>query len=115
MARHYKGRRGPDGCHVTVDGEPLHPHDDFRSPSSGEFEWGYEGEGPSRLALAILADHLGDPVKALSFQAQFRRDVIARIRADEWTLDSAEIDRALEQVADVPMTLSELMAKLRGG
>jgi len=115
MTRHYKGWRGPDGCQVTVNGEPLDPRADLRDPSSGEFEWGYEGEGPSRLALAILADHFGDLAKALSFQAQFRRDVIARLSADEWTLDSAGIDHALEQIADVPMTLPELLAKLRGG
>ena len=50
---------------VTVDGNPLNPRLDLRAMSKAGFEWTYEGAGPAQLALALLADHLGDDAAAL--------------------------------------------------
>ncbi len=110
----YQGNREPDGIRVTVDGQPLDPRFDLRTLSSSGFEWGYDGGGPGQLALAILADHFGDDAKALSQYKNLRSGLIAAIREDAWRLDSATIDRALCGVIEVPMTLTELLDKVRG-
>jgi hypothetical protein len=45
---------------------------------NAEFEWGYEGAGPRRLAQAILNDFLGVNVD-LRVASAFLRDVVARL------------------------------------
>lgn len=99
---------------VTVNGQPLDPRFDLAGLSATDFEWGYNGGGPSRLALAILADHYGDDAKALNGYKGFCASVIAMIRDDEWMLESGQIDNALNGVVEVPMTLKELLDKVRG-
>jgi len=110
----YSGRRTADGCEVTVDGKPLDPQLSLRTLSTTGFEWGYEGGGPSQLALAVLADHFGDGAKALSQYKEFRLSVIGMIRDDEWTLTSNDIERVLGAVTQVPLTLEQLLDKVRG-
>ena len=56
----YRGMRTIDGLKVMVDGEPLDEHYDVKQFTSWGFEWTYMGAEPQQLALAILADHLGD-------------------------------------------------------
>ena len=56
----YRGDRTIDGIAVTVDGKPLPQRTDIAKLSSDGFEWSYEGQAPAQLALALLADHLGD-------------------------------------------------------
>lgn len=90
----YEGGRSLDGAVVTVDGRPLDPRFDLRKFSPAGFEWTYEGDGPRQLALAILADHLGDDTKALALTEQFMRDVVA-VLDNAWSLTSDEIDAAL--------------------
>jgi hypothetical protein len=91
--RTYEGGRGLAGAVVTVDGAPLPPRHDIRR-FSREFEWTYEGDGPRQLALALLADHLGDDAKALALTEGFMRSVVAELD-NAWALTSAEIDAAL--------------------
>jgi hypothetical protein len=54
-----------------------------------EFEWGYEGAGPRRLAQAILNDFLGLNVDLLVSNA-FLRDVVARLPT-EFELSGDEV------------------------
>lgn len=89
----YEGGRGLSGAVVTVDGAPLAHRDDIRR-FSREFEWTYEGDGPRQLALALLADHLGDAARALALVEPFMREVVANLD-NAWALTSAEIDAAL--------------------
>ena len=110
----YRGRRLAEGCAVTVDGDPLDPRADLEGPSGTAFEWGYAGAGPGRLALAILAEHFRNDGRALVDWRRFQGAVISMLPDDEWTLDSAAIDQALEGVIDVPLTLAELLNKVRG-
>lgn len=78
---------------VERDGLPLDPRHDLTSHSPDGFSWGYEGSGPSQLALAILADHLG-PELAMKHYQQFKRDIIAGIPGGkDWLFDSALIDQ----------------------
>jgi hypothetical protein len=90
----YEGGRSLDGSTVTVDGEPLPPRDDLRHLSKTGFEWAFEGPGPAQLALALLADHLGDGEEALRLHRTFMREVVAHLD-NAWRLTSAEIDAAL--------------------
>lgn len=93
----YEGTRNLSGAVVTVDGAPLPPRFDLKKCSSTGFEWTYEGSGPAQLALAILADHLGDDPRALRLHERFMREVVASL-ANSWRLTSAEIDAALSQL-----------------
>ena len=86
----YEGGRSLDGAVVTVDGKPLDPRFDLKRYSPAGFEWTYEGDGPRQLALALLADHLGDSGKALALTERFMRDVVAELD-NAWRLTSDEI------------------------
>ena len=61
------------------------------------FEWTYDGPGPRQLALALLADHLGDDARALALTEAFVRHVVAYLD-NEWTLTSMDIDEALAEM-----------------
>jgi hypothetical protein len=108
----YSGKRTAAGAVVLVDGRPLDPRADLRDFRAG-FEWGYEGSGPSQLALAILADHAG-PQAALGGWKAFMQTAIAELEGDEWRLTSDEIALRQESVAIVPMDLATLLRKVRG-
>ena len=90
----YEGGRSLDGAVVTVDGRPLNPRFDLKRYSPAGFEWTYEGDGPRQLALAMLADHLGDDAKAIALSDRFMRDVVS-VLDNAWRMTGAEIDAAL--------------------
>ncbi len=90
----YEGGRSLDGAVVTVDGKPLDPRFDIKKFSAAGYEWTYEGDGPNQLALAILADHLGDPRRALELTDRFMRAVVADLD-NAWRLTSDEVEAAL--------------------
>jgi hypothetical protein len=91
----YVGGRSLAGAEVTIDGKPLAPRYDLKRLSPTGFEWTYEGNGPAQLALALLADHLGDDARALALYEPFMRAVVADLD-NSWELTSAEIDAALK-------------------
>jgi hypothetical protein len=93
----YEGGRSLAGAVVTVDGKPLPPRLDLKKLSRAGFEWTYEGAGPAQLALAMLADHLGDDQMALQHHDAFMREVIANLD-NAWRLTSADIDDALQRM-----------------
>ena len=90
----YRGGRSLDGALVTVDGKSLAPRYDLQRLSATGFEWTYEGAAPAQLALALLADHLGDDAQALALYEPFMRAVVAELD-NSWELSSADIDAAL--------------------
>ena len=94
----YVGGRSLAGAEVTVDGRPLDPRFDLKRLSPTGFEWTYEGNGPAQLALALLADHLGDDGKALQWYQPFMRAVVADLD-NSWELTSSEIDAALASIS----------------
>ncbi len=109
----FSGTREGERVRVTVDGQPLDPRVDLRDFKASGFEWGYEGSGPSQLALAILAEHSG-PQAALGNYRQFVQAIIAEIEADTWQLTSTEIDQRIDQTTIVPMDLKTLIRKVKG-
>ena len=90
----YRGSRTIDGIEVLADETPLDPRYDLKRFTRGGFEWTYEGQEPRQLALALLADHLGDDQRALALCDGFMRTVVANLEND-WTLTGEEIDRAI--------------------
>ena len=93
--KHYVGDRTIDGVKVTVDGAPLNPRTDVMEYSKNGFEWSYEGPEPRQLALALLADHLGDAAAARTAVDPFMRAVVANF-GSEWEMTSSDIDLALK-------------------
>ena len=87
---------------VTVNGQRLFDYSDPDRSDNG-FEWGYEGTGPSVLALSILCDHFG-VIPTKDHRAQqgadlprrlaldFKQEVIATLPRDSgFTLTSDQI------------------------
>lgn len=93
----FTGSRTIDGVKAWVDGKPLDPRYDIKRFTTSGFEWTYEGPEPSQLALAILAEHLGDGPKALQSTDAFMREVVANLDND-WQLTGDDIDRALAKI-----------------
>ena len=90
----YSGDRTIDGVKVTVDGKPLDPCLDVMEFTKNGFEWSYEGPEPRQLALALLADHLGDKAAAMAAVESFMRAIVANFD-NEWEMTSDDIDVAL--------------------
>ena len=93
----YVGKRVKWGCMVEVDGKPLPARLDLMNHSPTGFEWGYGGSGPAQLALAILADYLGDDQKALDLYQDFKQAAVANLPHKKWILTGEEITRALDE------------------
>lgn len=96
----YHGIRTPQGCEVWVseDNKPRRPLPlrlDLRDHSPTGFEWGYGGSGPAQLALALLADALGDDEAALREYQTFKAEVIA-VLPRQWTMTDADIRQFIE-------------------
>lgn len=81
--------RGRPEVTVIADGKER-PLKSFERHSPDGFEWGYGGSGPSELALALLADHLGYEPPATLYH-QYKAQVISRLRHDGWSLGSSDI------------------------
>ncbi len=94
----YEGDRTIDGIVVTADGEPLDQRTELRQFSENGFEWTYEGPASRQLALAILADHLGDDARAIELSEVFMRGVVAYFD-NTWEMTSADVDAAIEAIA----------------
>jgi hypothetical protein len=96
--KRYVGARTIDGIQVTVDGEPLAERTDIAALTNTGFEWTYEGASPAQLALAMLADHLGDDAKALELHKAFMRAVVANF-GNDWEMTGDDIDSALAAIS----------------
>jgi hypothetical protein len=99
----YEGIRTEDGIvEVTVDGRPLDPRFDLRRHSPTGFEFGYGGSGPSQLALAILADALGDDEQAQQHYQRFKREKISRLEESPWVITQEEVRRWIDRLLKAP-------------
>jgi Family of unknown function (DUF6166) len=93
----YQGKRTIDGLVVTVDGRPLAEHYEVKRFTKFGFEWTYEGDSPQQLALAILADYLGDNARAIRLSEPFMKQIVANLDND-WRLTGAEVDAAVRNI-----------------
>ena len=92
----YRGRRDPtapvgDEVEVTVNGEPLDCRYDLLSASPAGFQFGHGGSGPAQLAIAMLADALGDEFACEHYQ-QFKREVVSKLPEQGWTLTKQDLN-----------------------
>jgi hypothetical protein len=110
----YRGRRDGNICLVTVNDFPLDSRPDILSLPLADFEWGYKGAGPARLAFAILAHYFQDDRRALGGYRSFCDSVIAELLEDEWLIATDAINGYLQKTVDVSMTLDELLSRARG-
>jgi hypothetical protein len=108
----YTGRRDENGnciVHVLEDGKParkLRKRLDLVNHSPTGFEWGYGGSGPAQLALAILADCLGDDELADRLHQDFKFAVIAGIpRASDWRLDEGTVRQRAYELMETSASL----------
>jgi hypothetical protein len=103
----YRGLRTQSGYSVTVEtvdrvgqhrDRPLAlRHDLLRDAPA--FEWGHGGPGSAQLALAILADCLGDDETANSCHQSFKWRVISGLDPSSgWTLTSDEVRAAVQEI-----------------
>jgi hypothetical protein len=97
----YEGTRQGHTVVVTVDGRPLNLRLDLWNHSPTGFEWGYGGSGPAQLALALLADCLGDDEQAVRFHQQFKFQVVASLEGHGWMMTSRDIRARVNRLAHV--------------
>lgn len=101
MKTYYGSRLGDDFALVTIHTRhttfPLGMRLDLANHSPGGFEWGYAGSGPAQLALAILADCLGDDGMALRLYQRFKDDVIGRLPRDDFRLSEEQVKEWVEK------------------
>ena len=64
---------------------------DLTSHSPSGLAWGYPGSGPAQLAAALLADLTGDGEYAVRRHQELKRDVIARILGNQWTIHGEDL------------------------
>lgn len=83
---------------VSVDRRLLPARQDLVNHSPDGFEWGYEGSGPSQLALAILCDFIQNDSVALQLYQDFKRDVIAKLeQGKDWVISGAEVQKWIQE------------------
>lgn len=91
----YSGRREPGSVEVTVwegtNVKKLPLCLKIRNHSPTGFEWGYGGSGPAQLALAILNDCLRDTDLALELYQDFKWQVVAAFKKEQWEISEGEI------------------------
>ena len=93
----YCGARWRDGCHVVVgnagvaDYKPLAKRMDLRNHAE-RFDWGNYEPGCYQLALAILAEAIGDDL-ALEHYEKFHRDIISTLPREAFGMDEDMIWR----------------------
>jgi hypothetical protein len=76
----------------------LDPRLDLANHSPDGVAWGYLGSGPAQLALALLADLLGDD-QALAHYQRFKEAVLARWPQDqEWSASETVLRSLFDQV-----------------
>lgn len=100
----FRGHHDPtapvgEEYNVTVNGEPLAKRYDLLSASPSGFSWSFSGSGPAQLAIAILA-HAYDDEFAKSRYQKFKRQVVAELPEDEWTLTKDDLDQWREEVTE---------------
>jgi hypothetical protein len=70
-----------------------------RNGHPGSFEWGSGRVGAAtRLALAILSDHLAGGVRDLGLCRRFEEMLIATLPMNFWVLSEREVAAAIERV-----------------
>lgn len=109
MDKAYVGVRhdGLAAVTVEVDGKTstLAARLDLRSHSPTGFDWGYGGSGPAQLALAILADALGNDEVAEEIHQTFKSRVVAGLPAEGWRLTLEQVQSEVRKIRERVFTI----------
>jgi hypothetical protein len=98
----YTGSRDASGTRQVTKqandrtARPLAPRLDLWNHSPTGFECGYNGSGPAQLALALLADVVGDE-DAVSLHQPFKFAVVGRWPREGFTITAEAIETWAEQ------------------
>jgi hypothetical protein len=76
---------------------PLDPRLDLRRHSPSGFEVAYEGSGPAQLALAMLADVMGDEFAEAHYQA-YKRAVIAALPWEGFRITAKAVEEWAREI-----------------
>ena len=95
---------GEDDCNATLlpivwtpSGESLSIEPSLAfNLLSPFFDWGYDGDSPLQLALAILYDHTKNKRRSLEYYEDFKDYYVARWNNTGWGITPAELDSWLE-------------------
>lgn len=84
---------------ITCDGHPFnwYPSLEWRAESLIPLDWGYYGDPPRQLALALLLDVGIPPYQALNWYKRFAREVVAHFD-EEWELTSLQIHEWMARI-----------------
>jgi len=94
------GTAGPALVTVHQQGlpsRPLDPRFDLRRHSDA-LNWGYGGSGPAQLALALAADVLGDDDAAQDVHQRLKRQLIASLPKDGWSISETQLRLAITDI-----------------
>jgi hypothetical protein len=117
---YYAGHNTAQGTLVTVtrsgQTKPLDTGYDLWSNSLTDFSWGYNGNGPAQLALAILTDYFGakpgGSALAEALHEPFKFTVIALL-PDRWEMNFEEVGIALcRTLTEEPDRLDRVLSHL---
>ncbi len=90
MNRVYQGVRKDGRTIVTVEKDGAISILSHVKHRADDFEWGFQGSGPSNLARSILTDSVGPELASRHYQ-EFEFDIIAGFHKDEWSLSKRQI------------------------
>lgn len=101
----YSGERTIDGLVVMYKWAPLTKLLALDETSNDDFEWGYEGDSPARLAHALLLHRTGDPAVADAFSIRLMVQFVAKLD-NEWEVREGQLDRLIEEIQQSTPALS---------
>lgn len=98
--RGYRDRQGVAKVKKRSDGKwrALRLRLDLANHSPTGFEWGYAGSGPAQLALALLADAVGDDHRAVEWHQPFKFAVVGKLPRDGFTLTDRQVLDAIAEL-----------------
>ena len=92
----WQGSRDRQGiARIHIHSTPTENPKLFNPPA--DYEWGYAGAGPSRLANHILLHHTRDKDLTLQLQYDFTQEIISKLPYSSWTVTSRHIQRWLNK------------------
>jgi len=101
----YTGTRSADGLAYVEVEEPnkparlLAPRIDLFKHCATGLDWGYSGNGPKQCALAILADALGDDLRAVLLHGGFHFYIVSALpRHLPWHLTAEQVVAMVKEI-----------------
>lgn len=102
IVKTYSGVRAGTAKDVTVNHNPLNARPDLWPTGPKDFDWGNGNNRSARLALAILAEHLGDDQRAVALHRRFHFAVVVHLASESWSITTDEIEAYLTSVLEDP-------------